>query len=80
MADPTSPILSKNLYIYLEDHVVRTGILKYYDPLRFSDLAYKTLAELNVVDHTLPATDPTSNERPSGINFIIYNVTITSGS
>jgi len=80
MADPLASGSSKSLYIYQEDHVVRTGILKYYDPLMFSDLAYKTLAELNVVDHTLPATDPTSNDAPDGINFAKFDLTIISGS
>jgi hypothetical protein len=80
MADPLASGSSKSLHIYQEDHVVRTGILKYYDPLMFSDLAYKTLAELNVIDHTLPATDPTSNESPDGINFAKFDLTIISGS
>ena len=80
MADPTSVSGSNNLYIYQESHIVRTGILKYYDPLMFSDLGFEILSDLNVVDHTLPATDPTSNQQPDGINFTIFDLTITSGS
>lgn len=80
MADPISVSGSSNLYIYQESHIVRTGILKYYDPLMFSDLALQTLSALNVVDHTLPTTDPTSNQQPDGINFTIFDLTIISGS
>jgi|GEM_PF-4747167 len=80
MADPISVSGSSNLYIYQESHIVRTGILKYYDPLMFSDLALQYLSTLNVVDHTLPATDPTSNQQPEGINFTIFDLTITSES
>ena len=71
---------NNSLYFYGKDHIVRTGILKYYDPLMFSDLSLQSLSVLNVVDHTLPATDPTSNQQPDGINFTIFDLTITSGS
>jgi len=80
MADPTSVSGSNNLYIYQESHIVRTGILKYYDPLMFSDLGFEILSDLNVVDHTLPSVDPTSNQQPDGINFTIFDLTITSES
>jgi len=80
MADPISVSGSNILYIYQENHIVRTGILKYYDPLMFSDLGFEILLDLNIVDHTLPGTDPTSNQQPEGINFTIFDLTIMSGS
>jgi len=79
MADPTSVSGSSNLYIYQESHIVRTGILKYYNPLMFSDLGFEILSDLNVVDHTLPSVDPTSNQQPDGINFVTFDLTIESG-
>ena len=65
---------SMNLYISVEDHVVRTGILKYYDPLMFSDLSLKTLAELNVVNHTLPSGSTLLIDQPSDIERIFFDI------
>ena len=79
MATPISTSASMNLYISLTDHVVRTGILKYYDPLMFSNLSLKTLSELSVVDHTLPSGSPSSGILPEGINFVTFDLTIESG-
>ena len=70
---------NNSLYFYGKDHVVRTGILKYYDPLMFSNLSLKTLSELNVVDHTLPSGSPSSVVLPEGINFVTFDLTIESG-
>jgi len=79
MASPISTSASMNLYISLEDHIVRTGILKYYDPLMFSNLALKTLSELSVVDHTLPSGSPSSKIFPEEINFATFDLIIESG-
>jgi hypothetical protein len=70
---------NNNLYFYGKDHIVRTGILKYYDPLMFSNLAIKTLSELSVVDHTLPSGSPSSKIFPEEINFATFDLTIESG-
>ena len=70
---------NNNLYFYGKDHIVRTGILKYYDPLMFSNLSLKTMSELNVVSHTLPSGSPSSGVLPEGINFVTFDLTIESG-
>jgi Gpi18-like mannosyltransferase len=71
-----SPISTKNVYIYVESHIVRTGILKYYTPLLISDMLYKTLTQLNTVNSSLPSSDPTSNIFPTGINASLLNLII----
>ena len=70
---------NNSLYFYGKDHIVRTGILKYYDPLMFSNLSLRILSELNVVSHTLPSGSPTSTTLPEGINFATFDLTIESG-
>jgi len=65
---------SMNLYISVDDHVVRTGILKYYDSLMFSDLALKTLAELSVLNHTLPSGSTLLIDQPADIERIIFDI------
>ena len=70
---------NNTLYFYGKDHVVRTGILKYYDSLMFSNLSLKILSDLNVVNHTLPSGSPSSGILPEGINFITFDLIIESG-
>jgi hypothetical protein len=62
------PIIEKTIYIYQENHVVRTGLLLYYDPLNMSHLYGSLLSALNTRSDTLPASDPATNLFPSGIN------------
>ena len=64
----SSPIIEKTLYIYVEDHVVRSGLLLYYDPFNMSYMQNSLLSTLNARDDTLPASDPATNLYPSGIN------------
>ena len=70
---------NNSLYFYGKDHIVRTGILKYYDPLMFSNLSLRILSDLNVVDHTLPSGIPSTTVFPEGINFSTFDLTIESG-
>ena len=72
----TSPTVEKDLYIFVEDHVVRTGILMFYDPLLFSDLYTHSLAELDAIDDTIPSVDPATNLFPTGINAATISLEI----
>ena len=65
---------SMSLYISVDDHVVRTGILKYYDPLIFSNLSLKTIAELNIVNHTLPSGCTLLIDQPADIEQIFFDI------
>ena len=77
----SSPILKKNLYILQESNIVRTGRLKYYNPLRMSDMLGLTLTTLNVVSDTLPSSGSNLDGSPVGINYAVYNIQILdSGS
>jgi hypothetical protein len=53
-----SPESDEILYVYKENHIVRRGILLYYDPLLCSDLYEQSLSFLNTFDNTLPLVDP----------------------
>jgi hypothetical protein len=64
------PIIEKTVYIYQESHVVRTGLLLYYDPLNMSYLYGSLLSALNTRSDTLPASDPAVILYPSGINAV----------
>lgn len=64
------PIIEKTIYIYKEDHIVRTGLLLYYDPFNMSYMQNSLLSTLNTRDDTLPSVDPATNLFPSGINAV----------
>jgi hypothetical protein len=72
----SSPTSTQNVYNFVESHVVRTGILLYYAPLLISDMALKTLTQLNTINTTLPSSDPASNIFPNGINAVLLDLTI----
>lgn len=72
----SSPESDLSLYIYQESHIVRTGLLLYYDPLLMSDLVTSSLSSLNAVDSTLPSSDPAGTDFPSGINAASFTLTI----
>ena len=67
---------SESVSIYSESHVVRRGLLLYYDPLLCSDLNSLSLSYLNTLDTTLPSVDPTGTSYPIGINASIQNLVI----
>jgi len=73
---------SESVNIYSESHIVRRGLLFYYDPLLCSDLNSLSLSYLNTLDTTLPSVDPTGTSYPIGINASLLNIIIqgTSGS
>jgi hypothetical protein len=75
-----SPEIGHDLYIYINHtgRIVRTGILLYYDPLYLSDMYDKTLAELSVVDHTLPDEMDLSDleDFPYSINAHLFDLII----
>jgi len=72
----SAPETNLDLYIYQETHIVRTGLLLYYDPLLMSDLVTSSLSSLNTVDSTLPSTDSAGSLFPSGINASSFTLTI----
>ncbi len=65
---------SNNIYMYKDDQIVRTGLLKYYDPLLLSTLYNQSLATLNIRDDTLPSS--ASSLYPNGINSHLFNLII----
>jgi hypothetical protein len=71
---------SESVSIYSESHIVRRGLLFYYDPLLCSDLNSLSLSYLNTLDTTLPSVDPTGTSYPIGINASLLNIIISSGS
>lgn len=74
---PNPPESENNLYLYQEEHIVRTGLLGYYDPLLYSDLYDSSLSALNIVDSTLPSADSvTVLSTISAINFAEFDLNI----
>lgn len=71
-----SPFVNQPLSIIQENHIKRTGLLLYYDPLLLSDMFYTSLSALNVVNNTLSSS--TISALPTGINSIQLYLTITT--
>ena len=72
------PTIEKTIYVYQENHIIRTGRLGYYDALLMSDLSGSILSNLNTVtgSEVVPATDPTTHTLTSGINAIVKDLTV----
>ena len=74
-------IIEHDLYILQESNIVRTGRLKYYDPLKMSDIFAETLSTLNIVNDTLPSTGSYLSDIPSAINCAVFSIQLfDSGS
>ena len=72
-------IISETIYVLVEDRVVRTGLLVYYDPLLYSDISGSTLTSLNTVNDVVPAEDAiTALTLPDHINANLMDLEITS--
>lgn len=71
--------VTENLYIYEEDHIVRTGLLLYYDPLLYSDLYSMSLSDLNTVNTALSGS-VIEDYGISELNMSIFDLILNEGT